>query len=78
MAGTFTGWALPKMPMSYLGNNQWKSKYISLAKGTYEFKIANTFNWSKDDWGNAHGLSGFLKLTTQTPNNAKFDISAAG
>jgi hypothetical protein len=78
VGGTFTGWALPQMPMSYLGSNQWKSKYINLAKGTYEFKIANTSNWSKDDYGNAQGLKGFLKLTTQTPNNAKFTITTAG
>lgn len=78
VAGTFSGWALPKMIMSYLGSNQWKSPYVLMPTGTYEFKVANSYDWSKDDWGNADGLNGFLTLTTQKAKNAKFNISKAG
>jgi len=78
VAGSFTGWDLPKMSMPYLGKNKWKSAYIYLSQGSYEYKIANSGNWSKDDWGNAEGLKGTLKLTTGTSKNAKLNITEAG
>ena len=53
IAGNFSNWQLS--PMSYLGNYNWRSSFIHFTPKEYEFKIANSFDWSGDDWGNANG-----------------------
>lgn len=78
VAGSFSNWSLSQHPMYYLGNNDWKSNEISLDKGNYEFKFANTQDWSSDDWGNASGIHGVAKLTTGGDANASFSITESG
>lgn len=78
VAGDFSGWALPQNSMQYIGNNDWKSNNIYFQKGTYEFKFADTPDWTVDDWGNASGTQGAVTLTTGGAPNGSFNILEAG
>lgn len=78
VAGTFNDWNLSSLPMHYVGDYNWKSNPIALEATSYEFKFANSPDWSGDDWANATGLSGTLALTTGGKPNGKFTITQAG
>jgi len=61
VAGTFNNW----VPKAFtLGSENWKIEKVVLKAGSYTLKFANTNNWSGNDWGDANGLSGTVKLTT--------------
>lgn len=75
VAGDFSNWALSENQMYYVGNNDWKSENISFQKGTYNFKFANTQDWSLNDWGNTSGMQGIVNITTGGGPNATFTIS---
>ena len=78
VGGTFNGWNLPSLPMSYSGNNNWQSGLVSMTAGNHEMKFANSSNWSGIDWGNTSGLKGIASLSTGGLPNLSFTIPTTG
>ena len=78
VGGTFNGWNLPSLPMSYSGNNNWQSGLVSITAGNHEMKFANSSNWSGIDWGNTSGLKGIASLSTGGLPNLSFTIPTTG
>jgi len=78
VAGTFNDWKLEDIPMKRLPDGNFESKVIRIKAGTFDFKFANTTNWSANDWGNADGLNGTAQETTGGKPNAKFTILEEG
>lgn len=77
LAGTFNDWTLSDYPLRKSEDGFLKSSIIKLRAGSYQFKFANTTNWSADDWGVSEGLSGKMQYSTGGLN-AKFSITSDG
>lgn len=75
IGGTSNNWTL--QPMKY-ENGWWRKDSILIMSGAHELKFANTSNWTGEDWGNAIGLSGTVKLSTGGAPNITFNISKTG
>jgi hypothetical protein len=78
VGGSFNGWNLPTLPMTYTGSNNWTAGPVSISAGSHQLKFANTSNWSGADWGNTSGLSGTTLLSTGGLPNLSFTISSTG
>lgn len=78
VGGTFNNWTASSLPMKYLGENKWKADPVRIPAGKYDLKFTNTLDWSGNDWGNASGLTGTVKLTTGGYPNLSFTIPSDG
>jgi hypothetical protein len=78
IGGTFNGWNLSTLPMTYTGSNNWTTNPITLTAGAQQLKFANTSNWTGSDWGNTSGLSGTASLSTGGLPNISFTIQETG
>lgn len=78
VGGSFNGWSLPTLPMTYTGSNNWSTGPVLITAGSHQLKFANTSNWSGADWGNTSGLSGTTVLSTGGFPNLSFTIPTTG
>jgi hypothetical protein len=78
VGGSFNGWNLPTLPMTYTGSNNWSTCPVLITAGSHQLKFANTSNWSGADWGNTSGLSGTTVLSTGGFPNLSFTIPTTG
>lgn len=72
-------WDNPQQAFLY-DDNTWRVNCgLTLTNATeYEYKIANTNDWSDVDWGDATGASGTYTVTSGGGTNAKFTPGADG
>jgi hypothetical protein len=61
-----------------LKDGTWIAQGVQIPAGQHELKFANSNNFSKQDWGNAKGLSGVAALTTGGGANIQFSVPENG
>lgn len=76
IAATFTDWA-PEIVMQLKGET-WVAEAVQIPAGNHELKFLNSDDWSKEDWGNAQGLSGTAAPTTGGGANIQISIPEDG
>lgn len=67
-----------RLKMKLKANNVWVSDSIQIPAGVYQFKFTNKTDWSaagQEDFGDATGLKGTVKVTTGGGANATFTIT---
>ncbi|KXX71870.1 hypothetical protein AVL50_03540 [Flammeovirga sp. SJP92] len=78
LKGDFNGWG-NNNPLTLVGDHTWEVSGVPLEAGTtYGYKIANSGDWSGNDWGNSVGTNGTLELTTGGAPNASFEVTTSG
>ena len=77
LRGDMNSWGSTHMTQ-YTENGDiiWKCT-ITLAKGSYEFKFANTTDWSDTDWGRDLELSGEIAAASGNYGNLRFTANSA-
>jgi len=76
IGASFTNWSL-STEMQLKGGS-WVAQAVQIPAGSHEIKFANSDDFSKQDWGNAQGLSGVASLTTGGGANIQFTVPEAG
>lgn len=76
IAATFTNWA-PDIELQLKGET-WVAEAVQIPAGTHELKFLNSDDWSKEDWGNAQGISGAATPTTGGGANIQVTIPEDG
>ena len=71
-------WSGSQQMIQYTENGDivWKCT-ISLANGTYQFKFADTANWTGSDWGKGLELSGGITVASGNDGNLQFYASSS-
>jgi len=76
IGATFTNWA-PNIEMQ-LKDDMWVAQEVQIPAGSHELKFTNSEDWSKEDWGNAQGLSGVAEETTGGGANIQVTVPEDG
>jgi hypothetical protein len=76
IGASFTNFALDIQMQ--LKDETWVAQAVQIPAGTHELKFANSNDFSKQDWGNAQGLSGVASPTTGGGANIQFTVPQAG
>lgn len=76
IGATFTNWAA-NIEMQLKGE-AWIAQAVQIPAGNHELKFTNSDDFSKEDWGNAQGLSGVAALTTDGGANIQFSVPEDG
>jgi hypothetical protein len=75
VAGTYNGWQL--QPMTY-ADGAWRFTAVPITRGAHRLKFADTPDFTGDDWGDAHGVSGIVRRTTGGDPDVRFEVDQNG
>ena len=76
IGATFTNFAA-NIEMQLKGE-KWIAQSVQIPAGNHELKFTNSSDFSKEDWGNAQGLSGVAAPTTGGGANLQFSVPEDG